>query len=112
MTSHWIKTSDGREWPIRFTQATAIKLAIEENVPMNKIGKFLGDFNNWPIGRVYRFYKLAFESGAAKENREFEMSDDEFLEWVTSDDKIMEGIARVMLASSPDAEEKKTKAKS
>lgn len=111
MLTHWIKGSDGREWPIRFTQATAIKLAVEENVPMNKLGKFLGDFSNWPIGRVYRFYRLAFESGATKEGRSFDMTESEFIEWVATDDKIMEGIIKVMSASSPDPEEKKTEAR-
>ena len=112
MITHWIKTKDGKEWPIRFTQAVTNQLAVDENVPLNQIGKFLGTFGEWPIGRVYKFYKLAFKSGARKEGKEFDMTDEEFIEWMSEDDAVMEGINRVMLASHPDpVEQKKTKGK-
>lgn len=110
MVTHWIKDSQGREWPIRFTQAVSMQLAVDEQIPANQIQKFLGGFASWPMGRVYKFYRLAFKSGAKKEGREFDMNDEDFIEWLSEDESIMEQVLSKMSASKPDPE-KKTKAK-
>lgn len=107
MITHWIKSKDGREWPIRFSQSVTMQLAVDENVPANQISKFLSEFGSWPMGRVYKFYRLAFRAGARKENREFLMNDEDFIEWVSDDETIMEQIIKVMTASSPDPDTKK-----
>jgi len=112
MITHWIKSSDGREWPIRFSQSVTMQLAVEENVPANQIGKFFADFGAWPMGRVYKFYRLAFRAGARKEGRDFVMNDEEFLEWVSDDEDIMKQIIKIMTASNPDPETKKKAGKS
>jgi hypothetical protein len=109
MVSHWIKAQDGKEYPVRFSNAIYTQLAIKEGVAANLISKFFSSFQSWPIERVYRFYYLAFRYGAKKENREFEMNEEDFVDFVAEDDTIMPQIMKIMAASNPDPQ-KKTKA--
>ena len=110
MITHWVKTKEGKEYPIRFTQAVSMQLAIDEEVPANKIQEFLGDFGSWPMGRIYKFYRLAFRSGAKKAGIEFKMTDEDFIEWISEDETIMEQVLKFMIASKPEPQ-KKTVAK-
>ena len=105
--THWIKTQDGQEYAIRFTQVVYIQLSSMEDIPSNQIQKFLSGFASWPLSRVYRFYWLAFKNGSRKENKDFDMTEEDFMYWVNDDETIFPQILKAMELSSP-TEQKKT----
>lgn len=107
MNVYYIKAKDGKEYPIRFSQSVAFQLAAEESVPMNKVAAFFADFQSWPIGRVYRYYILAFRAGARKAGGTFDMESADFVDWLDEDDTILEQIIKYMIASFPADEGKK-----
>ena len=74
---------------------------------MNKVASFFSGFQSWPIGRVYRYYLLAFRAGARKDGKEFTMTDEEFIDWMGDDETIMEQIIKYMAASFPADDGKK-----
>ncbi len=112
MTSHWIKRKDGKEFPIRFTEGVMMSLAVEEGIHLNLLGKFASSFSEWPLGRVFRYYHLAFKSGGRVEGKPFDMTDDEFIEWLSEEPEVMDQVSRAFVASLPEVpEQKKTKAK-
>jgi hypothetical protein len=106
MITHWIKDKAGKEFPIKHSNGVSMQLAISEGVPVNRLQKFLSDFESWPIGRVYKFYYLMFKSGAKQEGIAFEMDEEEFVEWITNDDTVMSQVLKIIGATSPD--QKKT----
>lgn len=102
MIVHWIKAGDGKQYPIRFSQSARMQLAVAEKVPLNMLTKWLSGFASWEIGLVYKFYYYAFRDGAKKEGKEFEMTDEQFIDFIEEDPTIMEQIEAVMIASNPD----------
>lgn len=106
MFSHWIKDKTGKTYPIRFSQSVMMQLAVEEGINANDLQKFLSEFTEWPLGRVYRFYQLAFISGGKKEGQKFEMDQDDFIEWISDDETVMPEVLKAFSASMP---EKKTR---
>lgn len=106
MTSHWIKDSEGKTYPVRHSNGVIMQLAVAEEIPSNQIQKFLSGFASWPIGRVYKFYYFMFKSGAKKEGVAFDMSEEDFVEWINEDDTIMPQVLNILTATSPD--QKKT----
>ena len=113
MFSHWLKTKDGKEYAVRFSNAIGIQLAVEQEIPSNKIQEFLSSFASWPIGRVYRYYYLAFRNGAKKEKVDFDLDMDDFIELIGEDETVMPQVLKIMEASYPDAKkpEKEVKKK-
>lgn len=104
---HYIKDQKGKEWAIRFSNAVAMQLAASEKVPMNMIQKFLNGFDSWPIDRVYRYYYMAFQSGARAAEKEFNMTEQQFQEWVLDDDlTVFPQLLTILAASNPDPEKK------
>lgn len=107
MIVHFIKAQNGKEYPIRFSQAARMQLAVAEKVPMNMLTKWLSSFASWDIGLVYKFYHYAFKDGAKKQGQEFNMTDEEFIDFMEEDPTLMEQIVEVMVASNPDESKKK-----
>lgn len=107
---YWIKTKDSKEHPIKFDQAVINLFVSNEQVQSNEVGKFLSSFSTWPMDRVYRFWQLAFQRGARKQNKEFDYDDiQDFIEWMTEDETIWEQVMKVFVDSN--SEQKKTQPK-
>lgn len=106
---HWIKSSDGKEYPLKFSQSVINIFVAHEKVPANQVGTFLSGFGSWPMDRVYRFYHLAFKAGARNQNKEFDMTDDEFIEFLEDDPALFPQVIEAFSASNP--EQKKTQKK-
>lgn len=109
MVTHWIKDKNGKEYSIRYSQVVGIQLASIEGIPANKIQKFLSSMGDWPIDRMFRLHWLAFKNGARKENREFDMSEEDFLYWLDDDETILPQVMRINEASQPDPQKKTDK---
>jgi hypothetical protein len=106
MITHWIKDSTGKTYPVRHSNGVIMQLAVSEEIPSNQIQKFLSGFASWPIGRVYKFYYFMFKSGAKKENVAFDMTEEDFVEWINDDETVMPQVLNILSATSPD--QKKT----
>lgn len=108
MVVKYIKTKEGVEMPIRFSQNAIIKLADKEGIALKDVGKMMADFNNWPAGRFYRLVHLALQDGARKENVGYSLDEDDVIDLVTEDTDLLQQIMRVATESAP---EKKTTGK-
>lgn len=110
--TYWVKGKDNREHPVRFTQGVLVQLAVLEGISQNNFSKMLGAFTEWPLERLFRLYWLMFKSGARAENKQFTMSEEDFVIWITEeDDGLLEQILTAMQESQPQGEAKKKTAR-
>lgn len=109
MITTWIKSQDGTELPVLFSNAVSAQLAEEFEVPANEIVKFYSGWGSWPVGRQWRFFYLAVREGARVERVRFEMTYEEFRTWLFSDDSVMSQIVTAMIKSNPEPEKKTVK---
>jgi hypothetical protein len=110
MLTNWIKTQDGKEYPIRFNMTVFYQLAKELKIPSNQLTKFLSGFDTWEIDWQYKLFLYAFESGARKEGVEFKMKELDFIDWIGDDPTIQPKIEEILIKSMvPDDADGKSK---
>jgi hypothetical protein len=97
---------DGREVPFLFSNGVSAKLAMECEVPVNKVGEFFGGMQSWPVGQLWKFYFLAAREGAKTDKVRFDMDYDDFVSWIFADDEILPKIVEAMIMSNPEPEKK------
>jgi hypothetical protein len=104
---HWIKSNDGKEFPVALSQAVIVRLASAEKIPHSKALSMLNDFDKWPMDRLFRMYYFMFRTGAVKANREFTISEDEFIDWIDERPELLEQIMTSFTESLPQDTKKK-----
>ena len=99
MIVYWIKSKDGKEYPIRYNMTVFYQVATDCEIPSNKLQKFLASYDDWPLSRQYSLHRYALESGARKEGKQFNMGELEFMDWVSDDDTILDQIMKFFIES-------------
>lgn len=108
---YWIKGKDGKEYAVSFSQAAILRLTIMEGVAVNNMTKMLNSYEEWPISRVIRMYWLSVKEGMRKAGKEFNMTEDEFVDWLGDDETIWMQIVKAFEESNPQPDEKKPTAR-
>ena len=99
MIVYWIKAKDGSTYPIRYNMTVFYQVATDCEIPSNKLQKFLASYDDWPLSRQYSLHRYALESGARKAGTQFNMSELDFMDWISDDDTILDQIMKFFIES-------------
>lgn len=117
MLTHYIKDQSGKTHPCVFTTAVLAKLARMERIPQDEIFKFWAKIDKWELSTLYRMYWLMMKVGAVTENKPFDLTEEEFEDWILVKDRsLLPQITDIMSSSLVEVVEeltgqKKTKKK-
>ena len=110
--SKWIKDSAGKEYPIRFNMTVFYELGKEYNIQANNIMKFISSMPSWELDKLYKLYLYALKSGARACNKEFDLEELAFVDWLFDDPSLLDQINRAFgeaMSSGGEAKEAKKK---
>ena len=110
--TYWIKTKDGKEYPVRFDQEAIGLFARDQGLSYNDLTQMSMNFADWPIEQFYAFMASAFIAPCRENKIEFNYSSyEDFNAWVSKDETIIVKLIEHWIESQPKAPEEADKKK-
>ena len=102
---NWIKTKDGKEYPIKFSQAAKEKWQRHNNITTNGLKDVPGNFLDWELEMLYSYIWYAIYFPCKDKKIDFPYTDfDSWVVWIEQDDTILPQCLEYWFESIPKEE--------